>query len=77
MKRESKVIIILLVIILVVQLLTMKRIGQVETSISDLTSFHMKTNDILTGRICRLLEYFDLPTAIVKDNPDGTTSIID
>lgn len=77
MKRENKVIIIFLVIILITQFVTLKRIGNVESAVSGLTSFHMKTNDVLTGRICRLLDYFDLPTAIIKDEPDGTTSIID
>lgn len=77
MKRENIVILILLVIILITQFVTLKRVDNVGTAVSELASFHMKTNDILTGRICRILDYFDLPTEVIRDNPDGTTSIID
>ncbi|NBI65839.1 hypothetical protein D1646_03235 [Pseudoflavonifractor sp. 60] len=77
MKRESKIFIVFLTIILITQLVLLKRISDLEVAISGLTSFHMKTNDILTGRICRILEHFDLPTEIVIDNPDGTTPAID
>lgn len=77
MKRENKVIYILLVVILITQFVILKRVSDVEDSILGVTTLHLKTNDILTGRICRILDYFNLPTEVIIDNPDGTTTTTD
>ena len=77
MKRENKVIYVLLVIILITQFVILKRVSDVEDSMLGVTTLHLKTIDILTGRICRILDYFNLPTEVIIDNPDGTATTID
>ena len=79
--KFNRTVIALLIAILILQFMSVQelkyQIYSLQRSVGDLSEYYMLTNDVMVGRVCRLLEHFDLPTAIMKDNPDSTTSPVD